>query len=77
MEDSIGSSGISKLAKSGSSQSKELKTPAEWVKVLRVKPYYLSGVMIFAGWSDDHKITESEFKSKLNEWLKRPIGGKK
>ena len=54
-----------------------MKTPKEWAIELKVKLYYLAGVKVYAGWAEDQKITQAEFERKLNEWLKRPIGGKR
>lgn len=54
-----------------------VKTPKEWAIELKVKLYYLAGARAYAGWAEDQKITQAEFERKLNEWLKRPIGGRR
>jgi hypothetical protein len=54
-----------------------LKTPSEWAKELVVKPHYVAGAARYAGWSDDAKISKSEFERKLAEWLKRPVGARR
>lgn len=54
-----------------------LKTPKEWAVKLKVKLYYLAGASVYAHWKDDRKISQAEFERKLNEWLKRPVGGRR
>lgn len=54
-----------------------MKTPKEWAVMLKVKLYYLAGVKVYAGWAEDQRITQAEFERKLNEWLKRPVGGRR
>ncbi len=50
------------------------KTPGEWLKAQKGKAYWLAGILKFAGWNENEKVTEAEFNKQKSSWLKRPHG---
>ena len=41
---------------------------------LGVKPHILAGLKVEQGWNSETRVTEADFRARLNAWLSQPQG---